>query len=428
MRLVVIGGVAAGLSAAARARRKDPNLDITVLEKGGSVSHGACGLPYFVQGLAGSIEELRTYTAEYFQRERNIRVRTGAAVARIEHARRQVLLAAGESVRYDRLVIATGARPIRDFEGAGEANVFTLHTPADAVRLRDFLTSARPKRALVIGAGYVGLEAAEALRTHALKVTIADSGEHVFACPDQQLTELVRTHLERFGIELRLGERFNRLPDGEADVIVLAAGLKPNVEMAAEAGVEVGRTGAIRVDERMETNLSGVYAAGDCAQTAHIVSGRPVWMPLGTTANKMGRVAGANAAGARERFPGIVGTSIVRLCGLGIGFTGLAPCEARAAGFEPVSERIDARDRPRYFRPRPITVELTADRRTRRLLGATVIGEHEVAGRINTVAAALTGRLTVDDFSQLDLAYAPPFAPVWDPLLVAAQQLIRRLQ
>jgi NADPH-dependent 2,4-dienoyl-CoA reductase/sulfur reductase-like enzyme len=216
--------------------------------------------------------------------------------------------------------------------------------------------------------------------------------------------------------------------DGTAcDLVLLATGLRPNAEMAAEAGVERGRTGAIRVDERMETNLGGVYAAGDCAETMHVVTGRPAYIPLGTTANKMGRVAGANAAGARERFTGVAGTSIFSVFGLGVGMTGLSVEQARREGFSPLAERIEARGRPRYFGGRLTTVELVADRTTGRLLGGTVMGEQDVAGRINVIASALQNRMLVEDFERLDLAYAPPFSTVWDPLLIAAQQLAHKL-
>jgi NADPH-dependent 2,4-dienoyl-CoA reductase/sulfur reductase-like enzyme len=199
--------------------------------------------------------------------------------------------------------------------------------------------------------------------------------------------------------------------------------LHPNVELAADAGVEVGRTGAIRVDERMETNLPGVYAAGDCAETLHLVTGRPAYVPLGTTANKMGRVAGANAAGKRERFGGIAGTAILNIFGMGVGFSGLSAAQARREGFSPVSATITASSRAGYFNGRPLTVELIADAATRRLLGGSVRGEDGVEGRVNVIATALHNRMRVEDLEQLDLAYAPPFATVWDPVLIAAQQL-----
>ena len=205
---------------------------------------------------------------------------------------------------------------------------------------------------------------------------------------------------------------------------VTAGNAHDAIHLAADAGIEIGRTGAIRVTDRMETNFGGVFAAGDCAETTHLVTGASVYIPLGTTANKMGRVAGANAAGARERFPGVCGTAIVRVCGIGVAVTGLSCTHARREGFQPVSARITAREKAAYFRGRMATVELVADRSTERLIGATILGEDAVAGRINVVAAAITSRMRVREFAMLDLAYAPPFAPVWDPLLVCAQQLI----
>jgi NADPH-dependent 2,4-dienoyl-CoA reductase/sulfur reductase-like enzyme len=233
--------------------------------------------------------------------------------------------------------------------------------------------------------------------------------------------------MERFGVELRCGTRVDSLESLACDLVVLAAGVRPNVELAAEAGVERGRTGAIRVDERMETAIPGIWAAGDCAETNHIVTGRPAYIPLGTTANKMGRVAGANAAGARERFAGVAGTTVVSVFGLAVAVTGLSTGQARREGFDPVAARIEGRSRARYFDGRPTTVELVADRATHRLVGGSVLGEQDAAGRIDVIAAALAARMRIDDFEQLDLAYAPPFAPVWDPLLIAAQQLMKQL-
>ena len=429
MRLLAIGGVAAGLSAAARARRIDSGLEIVVLEKGPAVSYGACGLPYYVEGRVRSASQLVVYTPEYFSKERRITVRTGARVVSIAHPRREAVLDGGERVPYDRLVIATGARPLGlDLPGARLPHVFTLHTLEDAERLKTYLREKQPKRAVVIGAGYIGLEAADALRRNGLAVIVAEQSPHVLHREDAGLTQVVRDRLERFRVELRCGARVDgiardRAGDIPCDLVILAAGLRPNVEIAAEAGVEVGRTGAIRVDERMETSLPGVYAAGDCAEALHLVTGRPAYIPLGTTANKMGRVAGANAAGRRERFGGIVGTAIVRVFGLGIAITGLSVEQARREGFSPISARITSHSHAAYFGGAPITVELVADAATRRLLGGSVWGEEGVEGRINVIATALQNRMRVEDLEQLDLAYAPPFATVWDPVLIAAQQL-----
>jgi NADPH-dependent 2,4-dienoyl-CoA reductase/sulfur reductase-like enzyme len=425
MRLLVIGGVAAGLSAAARARRIDPSLEIVVLEKGADISYGACGLPYYLEGRVRRAEELIVHTPEYFRKERNIAVRTGARVVSISHPRREVTLDGGERVHYDRLVIATGARPrTKDFEGATlPPHVFTLHTLEDAERLKAYLCDKQPKQAVVVGAGYIGLEAADALRRNGMAVTVVEQGPHVLGRGDAELTKAVRERLERFRVELQLNTRISAVERRE--LVILATGLRPNVEIAVEGGVEVGRTGAIRVDEHMETNLPGVFAAGDCAEAPHLVTGRPAYIPLGTTANKMGRVAGANAAGRRERFGGVVGTAILNIFGMGVAFSGLSVEHARREGFSPVSARIAAPSRPGYFGGKPITVELVADAATRRLLGGSVWGEDGVEGRINVIATALHNRMRVEDLEQLDLAYAPPFATVWDPVLIAAQQLIK---
>jgi len=280
----------------------------------------------------------------------------------------------------------------------------------------------------VIGAGYMGLQAAETLRTHGASVTIFEAEHEILGRRDPALTDALRRHLERFHIDLQLGVRVESVEPGmvagrPCDIVILAAGVQPNVEIAAEAGIELGRTGAIRVSDRMETNLSGIYAAGDCVETTHLVTGRPVYMPLGTTANKTGRVAGANAAGRRERFPGVAGTMIVRVCGLGVGITGLSEWQARKEGLDPVSASIESFDKPRYFFGERVWVSLVADRRSGRLVGGTVLGSQATAGSINVIATAVTNRMRVEDLEHLDLAYSPPYAQVWDPILIAARQL-----
>jgi NADPH-dependent 2,4-dienoyl-CoA reductase/sulfur reductase-like enzyme len=316
--------------------------------------------------------------------------------------------------------------------GAQLPHVFTLLTPDDAERMRHFVRERRPKSAVVVGAGYIGVEAADALRRNGLRVTILERSTNALMREDAEFAGAVRKQLERHGVELRTGVTVTAIePDQVSgvpcDMVVIAAGFQPNVEMATAAGIEIGRSGAIRTDERMETNLRGVFAAGDCAEVTHLVTGRPTWIPLGTTANKAGRVAGACAAGARERFAGIVGTSIVSIFGVGFATTGFSAAEARAEGFSPVTARIEANSRPRYYQGVKTAVELVADRATRRLVGGSVIGEDGAAGRIDVIATALQTRMRVDEFEQLDLAYSPPFAPVWDPILIAAQQLMKAL-
>lgn len=432
MRLVVIGGVAAGMSAAARARRVDPSLEVVVLERGPHVAWAACGLPFYVSGRVARLEDLIVYTPERFQRERGVIVRTGAEVVAIRPARRRVVLRDGEQIAYDRLIVATGARPRREIAGSDLPHVFTLHSLEDGRRLRAFLQERRPRRAVVVGAGYIGLEIADALAERGLAVTVFEASPDVLGRQDPELTRLVQQRLAGRGIELRLGTPVQGIEPGAvegtpAELVVLASGIRPNVELAVEAGIELGRSGAIRVNEYMETNLAGIFAAGDCAETTHIVTGGPAYIPLGTTANRMGRVAGANAAGRRERFAGVAGTLIVALRELVVAVTGLSVAQARQAGFQPVSVRVEAPDRSRYLDSRPTWVELVAERTTRRLIGGSVIGEKGVAGRINVIAAALASAMTVEQFAQLDLAYTPPLAPVRDPLLVAAAELSKAL-
>jgi len=427
--LVVIGGNAAGLSAAARARRIDPHLKITVLERGSTISYSSCGIPYYVEGRVHSLDELVMHTPEYFRRERNIEVRTGTDVAAIRHPQRELSLAGGERIPYERLVIATGARAGNaGIRGADQPHVFTLQSFDDAERMKRFLQDRKPKTAAVIGAGYIGLEAADVLRAHGIRVTLFQEDDRILGVRDAGLRQALLARFQRFGVEFRPNEAVRTIENlsvngVEAGVAVVAAGFQPNVELAQDAGVEIGQTGAIRVSERQETNLHGVFAAGDCAEAIHQITGRPAYIPLGTTANKTGRVAGANAAGRRERFAGVMGTSIVRVCGLGAGMTGLSPSQAAAEGFDAVSAAVEARERPSYFWGTQTRVELVAERRSGRLLGGSVIGERGVAGRTNVIAAALQGRLRADEMEQMDLAYAPPYASVWDPLLIAVQQL-----
>lgn len=420
MRIVVVGGVAAGLSAASRARRVDPSAEILVFEKGKRISYGACGLPYLLEGQVPGIDQLVVHPPRVFEKERNIRIRAGSEVVAVEHGRREIVLGAGERVRYDRLVWAAGARPARS---SPSPRVFRLHTDEDALRILAFLESQRPRTAAVVGGGYIGLEAATALRARGLRVRLHHGATTLLNREDPWLTKLVVARLEQCGVDIRLNDPVD--PDAvNAGLVIDATGLRPNVEILAEAGAALGRTGALAAGECMETSLHGVFAAGDCCEARHVVSGRSVWIPLGTTANRMGRVAGANAAGRRERFEGVAGTSIVRVAGLAVAVTGFSPQQARREGFSPVEVVVEGRERARYFFGRTIHVQLVADRGSRRLLGAAVIGDEGVLARINTAAAALAARMDVETLAGLDLAYAPPYSTVADPLLVAAQRLL----
>jgi NADPH-dependent 2,4-dienoyl-CoA reductase/sulfur reductase-like enzyme len=424
MRLVVVGGVAAGLAAASRARRADASLEIAVLEKGARISYGACGLPYFIEGRVGSVEELIVHTPEFFERERGIRIRLHSEVTAIRHGQREVALAGGERLRYDALVWAAGARPA---SRPDDPRVFCLHTDTDALRLDAFLKDKKPRSAAVVGGGYIGLEMATALRARGLAVELHCEAPHFLHWDAPWLTALIRGRLERSRVEVHLGATA-RDPAALRHPLVLAAtGLKPNVEIPREAGCALGRSGALAASERMETSVRGIFAAGDCCEVNHLVSSRPAWIPLGPAAIKTGRVAGANAAGRRERFEGVTGTTIVRVAGLAVATAGFSETQARREGFHPMAAKIEARERPPYFRGRPLSVELVADRASGRLVGAAIAGDDGVLARINAVAAALATKMKVEQLATLDLAYAPPYSPVSDPLLVAATQLLKSL-
>lgn len=448
-RLVVVGGVAAGLSAASRARRVNPRLEILVYEKGPDISYSACGLPYFLAGRVRDPDALRVYSPEFFKSQRNIQVFTNHEVRELSTGRRRVIVAppgGGDltEIHYDRLVLATGAAPARpSIQGIDLHGVFHVNDLRSTTALARFLETQKPAQALIVGGGYIGLEVAEALVARGLRVTLLERSVTLFESVDEDIAAPVEKELADHGVQLikpaaltaLLGDRQGRVRraawengEGETECVVLATGVRPRVELAEEAGIRIGATGAIAVTEYMETSEGSVYAAGDCAEALHRVSERPVYFPLGTTANKQGRVAGENAGGGRARFPGIVGTAASKVFGLEIARTGLSLGEAREAGFSARAASIRSPNRAKYLGGQDIRVKLLADRASGRLLGAQMVGPEGVAKRIDVLATALQARMTVDQVSQLDLSYAPPFSTVWDPILIAAQEMLRDLR
>ena len=447
-RLIVVGGVAAGLSAASRARRTNPWLEIVVYEKGPDISYSACGLPYFIGGLVPQADSLRVYSPAFFEERRNIRVLTGHEVAEIATSRHRVTIippgAGTEEVHYDHLIIATGAAPARpDVPGLDLPGVFHVNDLQSTLALQRHLEAERPRRAVIVGGGYIGLEMAEALRTRGLEVKLLDRSARLFESVDEDISAAVDHELANHQVraftqaELTaiLGGSNGRVrrvtwPGGseETDCVVLATGVRPRTKLAEDAGIEIGRTGAIAVRDTMETSAAAVYAAGDCAEATHLVSGRPTYFPLGTTANKQGRVAGENAAGGRARFAGIVGTTVVKVFSVEVARTGLSLAEAAAAGYRACAATIQGAARARYLGGRDIMVRLVADRGSGLLLGGQMIGPEGVAKRIDVIATALHARMTVERLAELDLSYAPPFSTVWDPVLIAAQEMLRELR
>ncbi len=438
-RLVIIGGVAAGMSAAAKAKRSRPDLEVIAFEKTHYVSYGACGLPYFIAGEIERVEDLVARTPEQFKKQ-GIAALTRHEVVGVDYENREVLvrdLEGGETrkERFDYLVISTGASPVRlALPGADLPGVFTLRTPEDGLAIREWLNRAR--RAVVVGGGYVGLEMAEAFRKRGLAVTVVEARDRVMPQLDPEISEIVGEALVRSGVEVVTGARVEGFTgEGalgavvtsqgtiDADLALVSVGIRPNVALAEQMGVRLGPTGAIAVDEKLRTNLPGVWAAGDVAESVHLVTGEPYWLPLGDVANKHGRTAGAVIAGEDVTFKGVVGSAISKVFDLAVAVTGLTEERARQAGFDVRSVMIKSRDRAHYMPGgHPLFVKLVYEGNSGRLLGAQIVGGGSDALRVDVVATLIHQGATVEDLRRLDLAYAPPFSPVWDPLLIAANQ------
>lgn len=441
-KLIIIGGDAAGMSAAARASRGSEPPEIIVFEKGEYTSYAACGLPYLVGGLVTDPDALVARTPEE-HRANGIDVRMQHEVLSIDPEGRTVevrSLADGRTFRqdYDDLLIATGAAPlVPRLPGIDADGVVTVKTIPDAVALDALIRDRKPENTVVIGGGYIGLEMAEALAERGLNVTLLEMLEQPMATLDPDMGARVADALRELGADVHLGVgargfgvdaagrvRSVMTDEGEiaADLVVLGLGFRPEVKLAEEAGIPLGPSGAIAVDARQATRVPHVWAAGDCAESLHRVSGAPVWVALGTHANKQGRTAGMNLSGTPARFEGVLGTAITRVGTVEIARTGLSTGEAEAAGFEAVARTIEGETRAHYYPDsQKIAVRVIAEKGSGRLLGAQTVGGAEAGKRIDALAVAIWNGMNALEFSGLDLAYAPPFAPVWDPILIAAR-------
>ena len=443
-RLVVIGGGAAGMSAASAARRADPGLDVVVCEAGGFAAYGMCGIPYYVGGTVAEAENLLAYPPSVFRDKRGIDLRLHTRVTGIDTAARTVRLAGpGESLAWDRLVVTSGADPVRPpVPGLDERRVFTIRSLDEAIGLRRLLDSGAVRRAVVVGAGYIGLETAEALVCAGVDVDVVEALPGVLGTVDPPIAALAQAELERH-TRLRLGARLEAVdrgstPDGclaavvdgqeiPTDLVVIAVGVRPATDLLIQAGARHLPDGAVVVDAGMRTSLPGVFAAGDAVALPHLVLGRPAWVPLGPAANKTGRVAGTVAAGGTASFRGVVGTAVVKIFGLEVARTGLGLAEAQAAGLDAVATDEVSRSRAKYYPgASPLHVRLVHTR-DGRLLGGQLAGREGAAKRVDVLATALHAGFSVDDLAALDLSYAPPFAPVYDPVLAAAMKAARGL-
>lgn len=451
-RLVVIGGDAAGMSAAsqARRRRKPDDLEIIAFERGHFTSYSACGIPYWIGGAVDGPDALVARDPQTFRDKHAIEVRTRHEVVAIDLDRREVVSVDLEDPKetrtgFDQLVYAIGAVPVRPaWPGSDAQGVFGVQTLDDGRAVRDYIEAEKPRRAVVVGAGYIGIEMAEALQNNGLDVIVLERSDQPMSTVDPDMGALVRSSMENLGIVVHTGETVTALTVGDgrvrgvetqkntyrADIVVLGLGVKPNTRLAKEAGLPLGATTrAVVTDQRMRVvGHDGIWAAGDCVQTIHRLTHEPVHIPLGTHANKQGRVAGVNIGGGYATFPGVIGTAVTKVCDLEVARTGLREADAEKAGFAYITASVESTNRAGYMPgARPMTVKLIAEKVSGRLLGAQIVGTTEAAKRIDGLAIALWNGMTVEEMTGLDLGYAPPFAPVWDPILIAARKATDKL-
>jgi len=448
-KIVIIGGVACGPKAASRARRRDPDAEITIIERGQAVSYAGCGLPYFISGVVPQVDDLMKTgygvlrDAAYFDRVKKIRILARHEAVAIDRAARTVTVRnladnTDLAVPYDLLVLATGSAPVRPpFPGIDLKNVVTLRRPDEAGALRGFI-DAGIERVALIGAGRVGLEVAEAMSNQGVETVIIDVANQVLpGSLDPDMARLVEQSLRAEKVSLFLGEKVTGFV-GEGGVVtkvltdqrefavgavLVGVGVRPEIALAKAAGIEIGVTGAIRVDEYFRTSDPNIFAGGDCSESRSIVTGRPAYIPLGSTANRQGRTIGDNLTGHPVAFPGVVGTGIMRTLGTNIASTGITETQARALGLDVITCLSPSGDRSHFYPGgKNIVIKLVAEK-TGRLLGAQIVGPGDVARRIDTVAATLTLRGTIDDLGDMDLAYAPPFGSAIEAVSHAANIL-----
>jgi NADPH-dependent 2,4-dienoyl-CoA reductase/sulfur reductase-like enzyme len=449
-RLVVIGGDAAGGSAASQAKKRRPDLDVVMFERGRATSYSACGIPYWISGAVDDEAALVARTPEQ-HRAAGIDVRVRTEVVGIDLDRRTVAWrdldsGAEGSEPFDDLVYATGSVPMRPpVPGIDADGVFGVQVLDDGAALRAELARGSVRRVVVVGGGYIGLEIAEACRIRGLDVTVVDRSATPVGTFDPDVGSQIAEAVRGEGIELVLSDGVAAIDVGgdgraravvtasgrelPADLVVLGLGVRPNVALAQDAGIPVGTSGGVAVDTRMRTGVEGVWAAGDCVESVHRLSGQRVVVALGTHANKQGRVAGINIGGGYATFPGVIGTAITRVCDLEAARTGMSSAEAEAAGYAFVKAAVDSTTKAGYFPgAAPIRVTMIAERRSGRLLGAQVVGREAAAKRIDALAICIWNEMTVDEILSLDLSYAPPFAPVWDPVLIAARKAFEAVE
>jgi NADPH-dependent 2,4-dienoyl-CoA reductase/sulfur reductase-like enzyme len=443
-RILIIGGVAAGPSAASKAARTNPDVRVTLFEQSDTISYGICEIPYFIAGEVRA-EDLVIHTPSSLGKAKGVEVRTLQRVESISPTRRTITvreLSGGRIYNepYDRLVIATGAQPrALNLSGENARNLFPVRSFDGAIALRSYIDNERPQRAVVIGGGYIGVEVAEALRVRGCDVHILEQRETILHDMDPSARNYVADLLASHGVVVVPGTQVVGLPTDQtnrvthvltsdrtiaADLVIVAAGVVPATGLASSAGIRLGRYGGILTDQRQQTSIEGIFAAGDCCEYKDVITKRPVYAPLATNANRAGWVAGQNAAGGRAVFPGVLRSIALRVFEGQVARVGLTAGEASAAGFHVVTETINSRSRVPFMPgSAPVGITLTAERDTGRLLGGTLWGTEGAVLRSHALAVAVQHALTLEQFQKTDFAYAPSFSPLWDPLLIAANAL-----
>lgn len=447
MKVIIIGAVAAGSKAAAKLKRLKPDWQVIIYTADNNISYSECGLPYYIAGAFKDVQKLIIRTPQDFQKQ-GVEVFVKHKVEKIYPDKKQILVKNLETNEefidsYDKLIIATGARPyIPDIQGVNLKNIFTLRTIEDGIAIKNAVL--QNKRAVLLGGGYIGIELLEAFVKQGIYVTLIQSSDVIMSVFDNDLAQIIQKYVIQKNLEqikiinnqtiktIEGNERVERVitTDNkiiETDMVILSAGIKPNVELAANAGIEIGETGAIKVNSRMQTNLEDIYACGDCVEKYHIVAQKPCWIPLGSTANKEGRCCAINVSGGYNEFEGVLGSAVTKYFDFTMSMTGLTEKQAIKYGFEPVSVIVRKNDKAGYMPDvESIIIKLTADKNSKKVLGAQGLGQGDVDKRINTLTSALLSKMTIQEFFGNDITYSPPFSTSIDPMLTAAQNLMNK--
>ncbi|MGX9292533.1 FAD-dependent oxidoreductase [Bacillus sp. A015] len=444
MKMIIIGSVAAGTSVAAKARRNNEEIDITVYNADYDISYSICGIPYFLGGEVENLSSLTPRSASWFKDRYNVDIFTRHEVTQVNPAQKNIAVKDLETGKtkidtYDVLVLATGASPATpNIPGVNKEHVFQVRTIQNTLTIDQYMKEENPQKATIIGAGYIGLEIAEQLIHKGLEVTMIQRSNQVMPNLDKDMAFRVEEELRRHGVQLLLNEEATLIEDRsvttksgqsiQSDIVILATGVRPNTTLAEKAGITLGSTGAIAVNANMQTNLQDIYAVGDVAESVSVITGKPLYRPLGSTANKMGRIAGDVITGGDLAHRGILGTGILRVFNLAVGQTGLTEKEAQEHGYHVDILYNIKPAKAEYLGGKELVIKAVADRKSGRILGVQIVGEEGVDKRIDVFATAITFKAKAEDLFHLDLAYAPPFSTTKDPVMYTGMALHNSIQ